>query len=67
MPFECRQNEYFRWVKMRGVEMVWGDRGRMLNVTFRAYTEGALSSESMRQDLGHLWLKSGVNLMEQVI
>ncbi len=47
--------------------MVWGDRGRMLNVTFRAYTEGALSSESMRQDLGHLWLKSGVNLMEQVI
>jgi hypothetical protein len=47
--------------------MVWGDRGETLNVAFRAYTEGASSSESMRQDLGHLWLKSGVNLMEQVI
>jgi hypothetical protein len=52
---------------MRGVEMVWVDPRQALRMRVGAYTEGAPSSESMRQDLGHEWLKSGVNLMEQVI
>mgnify|MGYP001285413685 FL=1 len=43
------------------------DLRRLLNVTFEAYTAGAPGPESMKQDLSHIGLKSGVNLVEQVI
>ena len=43
------------------------DLRRPLDGALEAYTAGALGPESMKQDLGHIRLESGTNLVEQVI
>ena len=67
MPFEHRQIDYFRLRKCGGVRGMGNDLQRPLRFGFEAYTAGAPGPESMKQELGHFGLKSGVNLVEQVI